>query len=132
MNAAQPQKEHQWLQKLVGNWTYETGGMTAPGTPPEKSTGAEIVRSIGGLWVLCEGHGEMPGGGMATSIITLGYDPAKKTLRGHFHRLRDDQFVALRRRVGCFRQRVIAKLRRPQLHRRRKNRQVQRCDRVQE
>jgi hypothetical protein len=35
------------------------------------------VRSLGDLWVLCEGSGEMPGGGTATTLMTLGYDPQK-------------------------------------------------------
>jgi hypothetical protein len=26
----QPQKEHQWLQKLVGEWTYEIEAMMGP------------------------------------------------------------------------------------------------------
>ena len=42
------------------------------------------MRSLGGLWVLCEGRGEMPGGGAATTIMTLGYDPVKKRFVGTF------------------------------------------------
>lgn len=57
----EPQKEHQWLQQLVGEWTYESECSMEPGKPPEKCTGSESVRSLGGLWVLCEGRGEMPG-----------------------------------------------------------------------
>jgi hypothetical protein len=53
-----------------------------PGKPPEKFTGSENVRSLGGLWVLCEGRGEMPGEGMATMLMTLGYDPEKKQCVG--------------------------------------------------
>lgn len=74
----EPQKEHEWLQKLVGEWTYESECSMEPGKPPEKFSGSETVRSIGGLWILCEGRGEMPGGGMATTLMTLGYDPQKK------------------------------------------------------
>jgi Protein of unknown function (DUF1579) len=55
-----------------------------PGKPPEKFTGAETVRSLGGVWVLCEGRGEMPGGGMGTTLMTLGYDPQKKHFVGTF------------------------------------------------
>jgi hypothetical protein len=62
----EPQKEHQWLQKLVGEWTYETEAMMSPDQPPERATGTESVRSIGGLWVVGEGQGEMPCGGAAT------------------------------------------------------------------
>jgi hypothetical protein len=79
---AEPQKEHDWLQKLVGEWTYEGEAMMGPGKPPEKFKGSESVRSVGGVWVLCEGRGEMPGGEMATTLMTLGYDPQKKRYVG--------------------------------------------------
>ncbi len=79
---AQPQNEHQWLQKLVGEWTYETEVMMGSGQPPEKSTGTESVRSLGGLWILAEGQGEMPGCGIATTILTLGYDSQKQQYVG--------------------------------------------------
>ena len=81
---AEPQREHNWLQKLVGEWTFETEATMEPGKPPEKFNGKESVRSIGGLWMVCEGGGEMPGGGTATTIMTLGYDPAKKKFLGTF------------------------------------------------
>ena len=79
---AEPQKEHEWLQQLVGEWTFEAEALMGPDKPPEKSGGTEIVRSLGGLWVLCEGRGEMPGGGMATTLMTLGYDPQKERYVG--------------------------------------------------
>ncbi len=78
----EPQKEHQWLQQLVGEWTYECETSMEPGKPPEKFKGSESVRSLDGLWVQCEGRGEMPGGGMATMLMTLGYDPQKKRYVG--------------------------------------------------
>lgn len=78
----EPQKEHQWLQKLVGEWAYEGEAAMGPGQPPEKFTGTESVRSLGGLWFLAEGEGEMPGGGAATTVMTLGYDPQKKRYVG--------------------------------------------------
>jgi hypothetical protein len=81
---ADPQKEHQWLQQFVGEWTYEHEATMAPGQPPMKSTGTESVRSIGGLWVAGEGRWEMPDGGMATTVITLGYDPVRKRFVGTF------------------------------------------------
>jgi hypothetical protein len=79
-----PQKEHHWLQKLVGEWAYEHQCSMGPDQPPAKCTGTETVRSIGGLWVVCEGRGDMPGGGTATTLMTLGYDPAKKRYVGTF------------------------------------------------
>jgi Protein of unknown function (DUF1579) len=78
----EPQKEHRWLQRLVGEWMYETEAACEPGKPPQKATGSESVRSLGDLWVLCEGRGEMPGGGMATTLMTLGYDARKKRFVG--------------------------------------------------
>jgi hypothetical protein len=81
---AQVQKEHEWLQKLVGEWTCESECVMEPGQPPAKFTATETVRSLGGLWVLCEGRGEMPDGGTATTIMTLGYDPDKKRFVGTF------------------------------------------------
>lgn len=78
----EPQMEHHWLQQLVGGWTYEGEAMAEPGKPPERFKGVETVRSLGGLWILGESHGEMPGGDPATMILTLGFDPAKKRYVG--------------------------------------------------
>ncbi|NJN58070.1 MAG: DUF1579 domain-containing protein [Leptolyngbyaceae cyanobacterium SL_5_9] len=78
----QPQKEHQWLQKLVGEWTYETEALMSPDQPLEKTTGAESVRSLGELWTVAEGQGEMPCGSAATTMMTLGYDVQKQRYIG--------------------------------------------------
>ncbi len=78
----EPQKEHQWLQRFIGEWTFEGETPMEPGQPPSKFTGTESVRSIGDLWFLAEGQGEMPGGGAATTLLTLGYDPQKQRYVG--------------------------------------------------
>jgi Protein of unknown function (DUF1579) len=78
----EPQKEHHWLQKLVGEWTFEGEATMEPGQPPAKCTGTESVRSLGDLWFLAEGQGEMPGCGPATMLMTLGYDPQTKRYVG--------------------------------------------------
>jgi hypothetical protein len=78
----EPQKEHEWLHKLVGEWTCEAEATMEPGKPPEKSRGTESVRSLGGLWILAEGQGERPGCGHATMMMTLGYDPQRKRYVG--------------------------------------------------
>jgi Protein of unknown function (DUF1579) len=78
----EPQKEHQWLQRIVGEWTYETEAMTGPDKPSGKFNGTETVRSVGGLWIVAEGRGEMPGGGTMTTLMTIGYDPQKKRYVG--------------------------------------------------
>jgi hypothetical protein len=80
----EPQREHNWLQKFVGEWTYETEAMMGPDQPPERSAGTESVRSIGDLWILAEGQGEMPGCGPTTMLITLGYDPAQQQYVGNW------------------------------------------------
>jgi hypothetical protein len=76
----EPQKEHQWLQNLVGDWTYESECVMGPDQPKQKATGTQSVTSLGGFWIIGEGKGEMPGGGDATMHLTIGYDPAK----GHY------------------------------------------------
>jgi hypothetical protein len=80
----EPQKEHQWLQRLVGEWTCEGEAMMKPGDPSIKWKATETVRSIGGLWVVGEGKGETPGGGASITMVTLGYDPQKKRYVGSF------------------------------------------------
>ena len=80
----EPQKEHRWLERLVGEWTYESEAVAAPGETPVKYTGTESVRSLEGVWILCEARSETPGGGSDTSIMTLGYDPVKQKFVGTF------------------------------------------------
>lgn len=81
---AEPQTEHQWLQQLVGEWTAEMECVMGPDQPPQKSKGTESVRSLGGLWTIGEGAGEMPNGDTMKSIMTLGYDPARQRFVGTF------------------------------------------------
>jgi hypothetical protein len=84
MDFPQPGIEHRWLQRLAGTWRTE-GECAAPGgETPTQMTGTERVRSLGGLWVLAEGEGEMPGGGTAHSLMTLGFDPVQGTFVGTF------------------------------------------------
>lgn len=80
---AEPQKEHQWLSKLVGEWTFETECSMGPDQPPSKTQGTEVVRSLGGLWIVAEAECVMEGGGWK-SIMTLGFDPATKRFVGMF------------------------------------------------
>ncbi len=76
-------KEHQWLEQLVGEWDTEMDAVYALDQPTTKHTGSEVARSLK-VWVLCEGLGTMPGDEAATTIMTLGYDPAKKKFIGTF------------------------------------------------
>jgi hypothetical protein len=79
---AKIEKEHQWLQQLVGEWTFEHEAVMGEGKEPMKMTGAESVRSVGGVWIIAEGQWAMPGGGDNTMILTLGYDPDQKKFVG--------------------------------------------------
>jgi hypothetical protein len=79
-----PLAEHDWLQQLVGEWTSESESSMGPGQPVEQGSGTETVRSLGGLWVLAEGHTSGgPAVGM-TALMTLGFDPAKQRFGGTF------------------------------------------------
>jgi hypothetical protein len=78
----QPVKEHEWLQQLVGEWTWESECYMGPDKPWMKSAGTESVRSLGGLWVILEGSGAMPDGDQYSSIMTLGYDLTPKKYVG--------------------------------------------------
>jgi hypothetical protein len=69
---AEAQKEHEWLHRLIGEWTYESD--CAPGE--EKPVGTETVSALGDVWVVAHGRGGM-GGGEAQTMMTLGFDPAK-------------------------------------------------------
>jgi hypothetical protein len=82
MDIAKPQPEHIWLEKLLGNWTYEGEVMMGPDVPPVKSSGTETVRTMGGLWFVCQGSTTMPGGEPAEMMITIGYDPESKRYTG--------------------------------------------------
>ncbi|MGH7308531.1 MAG: DUF1579 domain-containing protein [Candidatus Rokuibacteriota bacterium] len=79
-----PQKEHQWLQQLIGEWTSEGEATMEPGKPPEKFQGTERVRPLGDLWVLAEGQGQAPGDCAMTTLMTLGYDPEHQRYVGSF------------------------------------------------
>jgi hypothetical protein len=72
--------QHQWLMKLIGEWTYESDCPSEDGSAPKKMTGREAVRSLGGIWLLAEASGQMPDGAPMSSLMTLGYDVD----RGHF------------------------------------------------
>jgi len=65
------QKEHQWLQQLIGDWTYESA--STMGEQEFKMTGTDSVRSLGDLWIVA--NGTMPSGGAdGVTQMTLGFD----------------------------------------------------------
>jgi Protein of unknown function (DUF1579) len=79
-----PQAEHQWLDKFIGHWISETECSMGPEQPPSKTTGTEVVCSLGGLWIVAEGEGEMPDQETGRTIMTLGYDPQSDRYIGTF------------------------------------------------
>ena len=78
MDFDKPVAEHEWLQRLVGDWT-----MTSSMGDDDHGTGRETVRAIGPLWVQCVGIAQMPGDGPeGEMVLTLGYDLAQKKYVG--------------------------------------------------
>ena len=76
-----PQKEHEWLQQLTGEWDTEGEIFGEPGKPPTKTRGGESNRAIGGFWILSEHKGDFFGTPF-TGIFSLGYSPEKKKYVG--------------------------------------------------
>ncbi len=81
---ATPQVQHQWLDKFIGKWTSTSEFQMEPNGEPSKSTGTEIVRSIGGLWIVAAGESDMPDGCAGTTMMTLGFDPQLDRFVGTF------------------------------------------------
>jgi hypothetical protein len=76
-----PQKEHEWLNQLVGEWDTEGEMHIGPGAEPIKSTGTDTARMLGGFWLVSDVKGDV----MGTSVearLTLGYDTKKKKYVG--------------------------------------------------
>ena len=76
-----PQKEHEWLQQLAGEWEAECEMFMEPGQPPLKSKGTETVRTVGGFWIVAENKSEFMGQPF-TGLLTLGYDARKEQYVG--------------------------------------------------
>lgn len=77
----QPTAQHQWLDQLVGEWDFESSGMSGEGEAPATGKGTMDVQSLGGLWILGDGRMEMNGGSMR-AVLTLGYDEGKQRYVG--------------------------------------------------
>ena len=74
-------KEHEWLEKFVGEWTSSSEYSPGPGLPSISCKGVTKVHKLGGLWIVGESESTM-GEIKVSSVITLGYDPAKKKYVG--------------------------------------------------
>lgn len=75
-----PEKEHEWLGQLTGEWEYDAE-MYMDGQSPVKISGKEKVRPVGGFWIISEQNSEMFGTPF-TGILTLGFDASKKRFIG--------------------------------------------------
>ena len=80
---AKPQAEHRWLDQLIGNWTVEQQ-CTMPDGTSSTTHGKMTVRSLGGLWLVCESSGESSEGDSWDCNLTLGFDPERKKYVGSF------------------------------------------------
>lgn len=75
---AKPQKEHEFLQRIVGDWVMvSTSGHDAYDANDPEQVFTETVKSVGDLWIVGEGKGKMPDGNPMTAVITVGYDTEK-------------------------------------------------------
>lgn len=79
---AKPQAEHEWLQRLIGSWNFEHNCQMPDGSKTT-SSGKMVCRSLAGMWVLCESTGDA-GDAAWSSVMTVGYDPAKQQYVGSF------------------------------------------------
>lgn len=81
MGPTKPVKEHEWLNKLVGEWNVESDMMMPDGS---KATGkgTETVTNLGGLWAFGVGKATMPDGNPMEYRSGIGYDVSFKQYRG--------------------------------------------------
>jgi hypothetical protein len=80
---AQPTKEHKLLEQFAGEWDTKAETIPAPGQEAIKCEGTESAKMIGGFWLVSHGDGSMMGMPVG-SVLTIGYDPAKKKYVGTF------------------------------------------------
>src|SRR5258705_4370877 len=69
-----PVKEHELLQKFVGEWESEGEAFMAPGQPPTKLKGAESSRLIGGVLVVAPNQSTVPDFSYEP-ILAISYKP---------------------------------------------------------
>ncbi|MGC4007409.1 MAG: DUF1579 domain-containing protein [Pirellulales bacterium] len=79
-----PTPQHQWLDKLVGSWTFENTCDMGSDQPAMKASGTAVGHSLGGLWTIIETDCLPSDGGAWSSIMSLGYDPASGRYIGTF------------------------------------------------
>lgn len=75
--------QQQWLRRFVGEWSVSGTGDCGQDQPPMTYSGRETVRMIGEHWIHCESHATLGDNkGEMTSVLTLGYDPARERFVG--------------------------------------------------
>src|SRR5678816_1516491 len=86
MEAPEPQEEHRWLQRMVGEWLSQPQdhNMGDPDRLDYHKPWIESVRTIGGLWIVSEGRGDIPDIGESCTMMTVGYSPRTKRFLGSF------------------------------------------------
>jgi hypothetical protein len=77
----QPTKEHQLLQKFVGEWETTAEGKMGPDQPVMTCKGTATSRMLGGFWLVTENENEMMGMKI-NAMQTIGYDTTKKKYVG--------------------------------------------------
>lgn len=77
----EPDANHEWLARLVGEWRTDYVCPTGPDSEPMRMEGTQTVHSVGDLWFVSEGVVEM-GGESSTNRLTLGYDTRKEAFVG--------------------------------------------------
>ena len=78
-----PTKEHELLSQFAGEWHVTTEMSAAPGQETMKCEGTESAKMMGGFWLVAQGNGSMQGIPVS-SILNIGYDPARKKYIGTF------------------------------------------------
>lgn len=80
---AKPQHEHQWLDQLIGEWSFEHN-CDMPDGESSTAQGKMKCRLLGGMWLIAESNGESPEGQAWSSIMTVGFDTVLKHYVGTF------------------------------------------------
>lgn len=76
--------EHEFLNRFLGEWTFESEASIAPGGEVMRFNGTETFRSLNGRWVVGEMRGSMPDGSSATMMTSIGFNPARGRFVGTF------------------------------------------------
>ncbi|MGU3495025.1 DUF1579 domain-containing protein [Xanthobacteraceae bacterium A53D] len=77
-----PSPEHDWLRRLMGDWTFESDTISPEGT--QTIGGSETVTAVGEVWIEARMIVEERSGNVAHNVLTLGFDTEKKRFVGAF------------------------------------------------